>query len=60
MEIKFFVYSGWVKEGEYATFEVRDRFEYKTIKRKIYFDKHDGLYINYKGKRYYEYEFIYN
>lgn len=59
-EITFFVYSGRVEEGEKVTFEVRDRFEYKTIERKIYFDKHDGLYINYKGKRYFESEFVYN
>lgn len=59
-EIRFYVYSGWVREGETVTFEVRDRFEYKTIERKVYYNKHDGLYINYKGKRYYESEFIYN
>lgn len=59
-EIKFFVYSGWVKEGEKVTFEVRNKFDYKIVERKIYFDKHDGLYINYKGKRYFESEFVYN
>ncbi len=59
-EIRFYVYSGWVSEGETVTFEVRERFTYKTVERKVYYDKHDGLYIMYKGKRYYESEFIYN
>lgn len=59
-EIRFYVYTGWVTEGETVTFEVHDKFEYKTIERKVYFDKHDGLYIMYKGKRYFESEFIYN
>ena len=59
-EIRFYVYSGWVAEGETVTFEVREKFDCKTIERKVYYDKQDGLYIIYKGKKYYESEFIYN
>lgn len=58
--IRFFVYSGWVKEGETVTFEVHENFKTKIIERKVYYDVHDGLYVMYKGKRYYESEFIYN
>ena len=59
-DIRFYVYSGWVAEGEIVTFEVREKFDHKIIERKVYYDKHDGLYIMYKGKRYFESEFIYN
>lgn len=46
-------------EGKLCLFEIRERFERKSVERKVYYDKHDGLYITYKGKRYFEYEFIY-
>lgn len=46
-------------EGKLCLFEIRERFERKSVERKVYYDKHDGLYITYKGKRYFEYEFVY-
>lgn len=46
-------------EGEMCLFEFREKFERKELYRKVYFDKHNGLYIMYKGKRYYESEFNY-
>ena len=48
-----------IADGKLCLFEIRERFERKSVERKVYCDKHDGLYITYKGKRYYEYEFIY-
>ena len=57
-EVRIYVYEP-VVEGNTYLFEVHDRFQIKEIERKVYYDKNDGLYINYKGKRYYEYEFIY-
>jgi len=45
--------------GKVCLFEIRERFDQKNVERKVYNDKHDGLYIMYKGKRYFEYEFIY-
>lgn len=46
-------------EGKLCLFEIRERFDSKSVYRKVYYDKHDGLYIMYKSKRYFEYEFIY-
>lgn len=46
-------------EGKLCLFEVRECFESKSIYRKVYYDKHNGLYIMYKSKRYFEYEFKY-
>jgi hypothetical protein len=34
-EIRFYVYTGWVAEGETVTFEVHDKFEYKTKSRLV-------------------------
>lgn len=48
-----------IADGKLCLFEIRERFERKSVERKVYYDKHDGLYITYKGKRYFEYEFIY-
>ena len=48
-----------IAEGRLCLFEIRERFERKSVERKVYYDKHDGLYITYKGKRYFEYEFVY-
>ena len=48
-----------IAEGKLCLFEIRERFERKGVERKVYYDKHDGLYITYKGKRYFEYEFVY-
>lgn len=48
-----------IAEGKLCLFEIRERFERKSVERKVYYDKHDGLYITYKGKRYFEYEFVY-
>lgn len=48
-----------IADGKLCLFEIRERFERKSVERKVYYDKHDGLYITYKGKRYFEYEFVY-
>jgi len=48
-----------VSEGKLCLFEIRERFERKNVERKVYYDRYDGLYITYKGKRYFEYEFVY-
>lgn len=48
-----------IAEGKLCLFEIGERFERKSVERKVYYDKHDGLYITYKGKRYFEYEFVY-
>lgn len=48
-----------VISGKVCLFEIREHFDQKNVERKVYDDKHDGLYIMYKGKRYFEYEFIY-
>lgn len=48
-----------IVDGKLCLFEIRERFERKNVERKVYCDKHDGLYITYKGKRYFEYEFVY-
>lgn len=48
-----------IAEGKTCLFEIRERFDCKTAYRKVYFDKNDGLYIMYKSKRYFEYEFKY-
>lgn len=48
-----------ISDGKLCLFEIRERFELKSVERKVYYDKHDGLYITYKGKRYFEYEFVY-
>lgn len=48
-----------IADGKLCLFEIRERFERKNVERKVYYDKHDGLYITYKGKRYFEYEFVY-
>ena len=45
--------------GEVCLFVVTERFDSKNIYRKVYDNKHDGLYIMYKGKRYFEFEFTY-
>lgn len=31
----------------------------RKVLRRVYWTKHGGLYILYKGKKYFEYEFIY-
>lgn len=46
-------------EGKLCLFEIRERFESKSVYRKVYYNKHDGLYIMYKSRRYFECEFIY-
>lgn len=33
--------------------------EGKKVLRRVYWNKHDGLYILYKGKKYFESEFTY-
>ena len=58
-EIRIYIYEP-ISEGNTYLFEVHDRFQFKEIERKVYFNKHDGLYIMYKGKKYFESEFIYN
>lgn len=48
-----------ISEGKTYNFKIDDNSGIKTVNRKVYYDKHDGLYINYKNKRYYESEFTY-
>ena len=48
-----------ISEGKTYNFKIDDNSGIKTVNRKVYYDKHDGLYINYKNKRYYECEFTY-
>ena len=48
-----------ISEGKIYNFKIDDNSGIKTINRKVYYNKHDGLYINYKNKRYYECEFTY-
>lgn len=57
-EIQVYAFEPIAEGGTYL-FEVREFFQWKDIERKVYFDDEAGLYIMYKGKRYYEYEFIY-
>lgn len=57
-EIQVYAFEPIAEGGTYL-FEVREFFQRKDIERKVYFDDEAGLYIMYKGKRYYEYEFIY-
>ena len=57
-EIQVYAFEPITEGGTYL-FEVREFFQWKDIERKVYFDDEAGLYIMYKGKRYYEYEFIY-
>lgn len=48
-----------ISEGKTYNFKIDDNSEIKTVNRKVYYDKYNGLYINYKNKRYYECEFTY-
>ena len=48
-----------ISEGKTYDFKIDSDSAIRTIKRKVYHNKHDGLYINYKNKRYYECEFTY-
>lgn len=57
-EVQVYCYEP-VVQGKSYLFGIRDFFERKDIERKVYYDKRCGLYITYKGKRYYEYEFKY-
>ena len=57
-EIQVYAFEPIAEGGTYL-FEIREFFQRKDVERKVYFDHDAGLYIMYKGKRYYEYEFIY-
>ena len=57
-EVQVYCYES-LEQGKSYMFSIRDFFERKDIERKVYFDKRYGLYITYKGKRYYEAEFKY-
>lgn len=48
-----------ISEGKTYYFKIDDDSAIRTVKRKVYYNKYDGLYINYKNKRYYESEFTY-
>ena len=50
---------GHTVENELCEFVINEGSIEKYITRKVNYNSHDGLYINYKGKKYFEYEWSY-
>lgn len=60
MTYKIYVVGGCVSIGQTAHLIFRDENGKEfPVHRKIYWNSHDGLYVKYKNKTYYEYEFNY-